>query len=220
MTDETKFRDVTGRWLAGQPLVKAICVYGTRAFNETRAQFPDWIPDLAGTTCHVYWNGIDLHSALLTDADLRLAHLCDADLSGAVMRGTNMHKARISGADLSDARLSGASLQAVTAVEVNFSNANLCGCDLRFARLNRANLDGTLVTWATGNGREVCSLEASRHHVAWVPSTRTMAIGCKQYAMDEWWDFDDETIAEMDDEALIWWKEWRPVLMTLVERRQ
>ncbi len=68
-------------------------------------------------------------------ADLSVANLSGADLSGAVLS-----KANLSGADLSWANLSGAVL----------SKANLSGADLSWANLSGANLSGANLSEAKG----------------------------------------------------------------------
>jgi uncharacterized protein YjbI with pentapeptide repeats len=64
----------------------------------------------------------------LMNADLRNAHLRDADLAAAILGG----------ADLRDADLQGANLQGA-----NLRDANLAGANLRGANLRDANVAGT-----------------------------------------------------------------------------
>src|SRR5215203_6137030 len=68
-------------------------------------------------------SGADLSNALLDNADL-VAHLTNADLSGASLIGADLRDANLFGADLSDANLISANLSDAILV-----NANLSGAD-------------------------------------------------------------------------------------------
>ena len=43
-----------------------------------------------------------------------------------------------------------------------------------------------------------------------------MSIGCRQYSLSEWWSFNDEQIADMDNGALDFWRKWRPILRQIM----
>ena len=68
-------------------------------------------------------SGADLSNALLDNADL-VAHLPNADLSGASLIGADLSEANLISADLSRANLSDANLS-----DANLENANLSGAD-------------------------------------------------------------------------------------------
>src|SRR5215207_4740887 len=68
-------------------------------------------------------SGADLSNALLDNADL-VAHLTNADLSGASLLGADLSDGNLFSADLSDGNLIGANL-----VGANLENANLSGAD-------------------------------------------------------------------------------------------
>ena len=76
-------------------------------------------------------SGADLSNALLDNADL-MAHLPNADLSGANLIGADLSEANLSGANVSEANLIGADL----------SGAVLLNADLSDAVLDNANLSG------------------------------------------------------------------------------
>jgi hypothetical protein len=44
-----------------------------------------------------------------------------------------------------------------------------------------------------------------------------LQIGCKNHPINEWFDFDDDTIFEMDDNALAWWKKWKGVIKNTID---
>src|SRR5215203_552339 len=78
-------------------------------------------------------SGADLSDSLLDNADL-VAHLPNADLSGASLIGADLSEANLRGADLSDADLIGANLSDAVLVNANLSgavldNANLSGAE-------------------------------------------------------------------------------------------
>src|ERR671920_602060 len=76
-------------------------------------------------------SGADFSNTLLDNADL-MAHLPNADLSGANLIGADLSDANLFSADLSDANLIGADL----------SRANLSDANLSDANLENANLSG------------------------------------------------------------------------------
>ena len=46
---------------------------------------------------------------------------------------------------------------------------------------------------------------------------RIMAIGCQQHTIDEWKQFTDEKIAEMDKKSLEWWNKWKDFIFKAIE---
>ena len=39
-------------------------------------------------------------------------------------------------------------------------------------------------------------------------------IGCKKYSAEEWDNFTDDEISQMDSDALEWWKKWKSFVLT------
>jgi uncharacterized protein YjbI with pentapeptide repeats len=74
-------------------------------------------------------SGADLSNTLLDNADL-VAHLPNADLSGANLIGANLSDANLFSADLSDANLIGADLSRAVLDNANLSNAVLDNANL------------------------------------------------------------------------------------------
>ena len=74
-------------------------------------------------------SGADLSNTLLVNADL-VAHLPNADLSGANLIGANLSDANLFSADLSDANLIGADLSRAVLDNANLSNAVLDNANL------------------------------------------------------------------------------------------
>lgn len=44
----------------------------------------------------------------------------------------------------------------------------------------------------------------------------TMQIGCQTHPINRWWSFDDAQITAMDDDALEWWRVWKPILQQII----
>lgn len=87
--------------------------------------------------------------------------------------------------------------------------ANLSGANLRGANLSDANL------WACiGNNNELKTIQAGAYIITY--SKDVMQIGCKRYTIEEWFSFDDITIAAMDRNALEWWGKWKPILQVII----
>ena len=82
--------------------------------------------------------------------------LCEADLSGADLRGADLSEADLCGANLSGANLSGADL-----CGANLRGANLCGANLRGADLCGANLRGANLSGANLSGADLCGANLS-----------------------------------------------------------
>jgi hypothetical protein len=99
---------------------------------------------------------------------------------------------------LREAVVSGADLRRADLCDANLCDANLC----------RANLWGTI-----GNSREVKSVQVSKYAVTW--ADEVVQIGCQNHTKEEWLDFSNREIADMDTGALTWWEEWKPKLITL-----
>ena len=85
-------------------------------------------------------SGAKLSKANFSDADLSNANLSDADLSFANLRFANILNANLSGAKLLYANLSEAKLSSADFSEADLSNANLTWANLSEANLQGANL--------------------------------------------------------------------------------
>ena len=44
-----------------------------------------------------------------------------------------------------------------------------------------------------------------------------LAIGCQQYTINEWHNFTDDEISDMDYNALVWWKKWKDFIFKAIE---
>ena len=103
----------------------------------------------------------------------------DASLRGADLRGANLRGANLRGADLGD--------------------ADLRGADLRGADLGDANLGGETL--------KIAPLQILGHTYDVLITPLRIKIGCEWHTWQEWRDFDNSTILDMDGRvALKWWR--------------
>jgi len=68
--------------------------------------------------------------------------------------------------------------------------------------------------------REIKSAQFDRWPLAWTTApdgTVILQIGCKRHTLDFWENANDEQIAMMDEDALIWWEEYRSTVIGLVK---
>jgi hypothetical protein len=139
--------------------------------------------------------GADLTGANLIGADLRRANFKDANLTGADFTGANLISADLTGA--------------------NLRFANLISADLRFADLTGANFIDASFIRCIGNEKEIKTIQTSKY---WIVYTKdVMQIGCENYAIEKWFNFTDLDIEVMAEDALEWWKLWKPILKQIIE---
>ena len=131
------------------------------------------------------------------------AYLSGAYLSGADLRGANLSGAYLRGADLSGADLRGANLSGAY-----LSEDNLTGADLRGANLTGAYLSGEKLD------KQPLFVLGLKWDV--MITKQQMKIGCEFHKVEDWWKFDNKHILGMaSKEALVFWKENKPILKKL-----
>ena len=162
------------------------------------------------TIKHKYTNEVILEIESLCNANLRYTNLRGANLGYAELSSADLRYADLSYADLSSADLRGANLR-----YTNLRGADLSGANLRYTNLRGADLSGANLRWCIGNMREIKSAQFDTYDVTWTKDT--LAIGCQQHPIKDWWQFDDTTITNMDRDALLWWKKWKLVLQQIIE---
>ena len=188
--------------------------------------------DLTGVDLrHVNLSNANLGHANLSNANLSRANLSNANLSNANLSGANLSRANLSRANLSRANLSYANLSYANLNWARMGGANLVGAAmreaamrevfLRYANLSNADLSevdmtNTDIQGCMGNQREIKTLLISDTYRIVYTSTH-LHIGCRCYEISEWWGFDDDTIDEMDEEALEWWKKHKALLQQIIE---
>ncbi len=147
-------------------------------------------------------------------ANLRDADLVGADLRYANLRGANLRYANLRGADLRDADLVGADLRYANLRDANLRDANLRDANLRDANLGYANLrDADLRDADLGSTDSILLTPFGWCHV----QKENIRIGCQYHTTEEWRNFTDAEIGEMESRALDWWKKNKPVVMAMAE---
>lgn len=127
--------------------------------------------------------------ANLISADLRCANLSGANLSRANLSGANLNGAKLNGANLSDTNLNGANLN-----DAHFSGAKIFN---EILAINPTSITG--LYWDV------------------LITGENLKIGCQRHSYDEWKAFSDEQIAQMDSYALVFWTEYKGILMNLCD---
>ena len=130
--------------------------------------------------------------------------LCEFDVATvkeavvkAASEGADLQGADLQGADLQDADLQGADLQ----------GAYLRGADLQGAYLQGVSIDGEKIEKAP------LSIDGL---IYWCLITESfMRLGCKRFTHDEWANFGDDEISDMDTGALEFWKQWKDPLLSM-----
>ena len=135
------------------------------------------------------------------------ADLSGANLSGANLSGANLYGANLSGANLSVADLSGANLSVADLSGANLSVANLSGAALSGANLSGANLSGAELSRADLYGDKIDKIPVQISGLNWwINITKNhIQIGCKVHEAEKWFNFTDDEISEMHEEALTFW---------------
>jgi uncharacterized protein YjbI with pentapeptide repeats len=159
--------------------------------------------------------GADLLSADLELAYLRRADLRDADLQDANLQYTNLQDTKLQRASLQCANLIGANLQYANLQGANLQNAVLQDADLQNTDLRGAYLEDADIRWMFGDGKRIKTID-DRYRIVIMPEYGVMAIGCEQHSIAKWMNFSDEEIDKMADDALHWWKAWKPRIQQLI----
>jgi uncharacterized protein YjbI with pentapeptide repeats len=135
--------------------------------------------------------------ANLRGADLRGADLYGANLRGADLRGADLRGADLRGADLRGAALYGADLYGADLYGADLYGADLRGADLRGEKIAIAPVLVGGLRWT------VCISESY------------LQIGCQRHLHGDWKAFSDDEIADISDEALQFWQQWKKTLLDM-----
>ena len=127
--------------------------------------------------------------------------LCEFDVE-TIKQAAEKGKSNLDGADLRGANLVRANLAGA-----NLYGADLYGADLYGSNLRGANLDGEKLT------KTPLSVVGLRYWC--LISDGYMRLGCKRFTHEEWANFNDEKIKEMDYGALEFWKQWKVPLLAM-----
>jgi uncharacterized protein YjbI with pentapeptide repeats len=95
--------------------------------------------------------------------------------------------------------------------------ADLRGADLRGADLYGANLRGADLWGADLWGEKIAIAPVLIGGLRWTIciSEGYLEIGCQRHSHGEWKAFSDDEIADMSDEALQFWQQWKKPLLDM-----
>ena len=141
-------------------------------------------------------------------------------LEKAIDAGANLTDACLTGADLKRANLAGADLTGAYLTVADLADANLTGADLTGADLKRANLTGANLTGAKWrDGIDISKRPIQLFGLRWNVTIldQHMEIGCQLHPLHSWDLFTDEKIAEMDGDALKFWRAHKSLLLGMAQ---
>ena len=155
---------------------------------------------------------LDNHEKWLNNDDNGVrADLRNADLGGVNLGNVNLYGADLRNADLRNAYLRNADLRNADLGGADLRNADLRNADLGGADLRNVNLGGVF-----GNMKHVKSLQIEKYYITY--TSKIIQIGCQSYTIEEWKNFNNKSILEMDGKrALEWWNKWKPIIMQIIE---
>lgn len=138
--------------------------------------------------------------------DFSFINLRGADLRGADLRGANLR-----GADLYSANLRGADLRGADLRDANLRGADLYSADLYSANLRDADIRGSI-----GDMSKVKSIQIDTYLISY--TSTHLSIGCQLHKIEEWVNFDDGRIIEMNGKsALKFWRKFKSFIFTAIE---
>ena len=162
-------------------------------------------------------NDASLVRANLYGANLEGASLVRANLYGANLDRANLYRANLYGANLEGANLYDANLDRANLDRANLFRANLDGASLQGANLSRANLVGASLDGASsGINKHIKSIQLQTYPICY--TSKVMQIGCECHAIEDWRNFSDKRIREMDgDSASNFWSKYKDFIFKAIE---
>lgn len=160
------------------------------------------------------FSGVDLSRVDIRGVYLKDTKLCGANLHGVLLNYANLRNIDLCGSNLSYSNLCG----------VHFCGANLNGADLKgvyfeYADFSGADLKGVCLEGVSligvkGNGVEIIDGPVNSFYSITM-TKHAIQIGCKNYSYEEWLNFIDEDIKDMDYDALGFWSEYKDAVLGL-----
>lgn len=154
--------------------------------------------------------------------------LKNADLQIADLHGVNLRTANLAGADLSKADLAGTDLSMADLRDTNFDGADLYGTKFCGAKLEGAKFDGQHIVDAQRFAARLIGAYIDNEHLLRQPifihgllwpvliTDNFMRIGCQRWEHQEWRDFSDRDIHDMDTiNAVKFWSRYKKFLLDL-----
>lgn len=151
----------------------------------------------------------------ILDAAFVSCQIQQTDFQESNLQGCTFYGAEIANCDFSQCDLTACDFSFAYLRDCDFTEAILTGAKFEEARLINCDFTDAKIEHIYGNGGDIKSLQCSQWNVTIMEGY--MAIGCKTYKQEEWWNFTDEEIDVLDTFALEWWKEWKSILRSIVD---
>ena len=99
------------------------------------------------------------------------------------------------------------------------SEENSLKITLQAAVKSGADLDGADLRGANLDGEKLTKTPLQLNNLKWfvLISDKYLRIGCQRFTIEEWKNFDDETIVKMDLAALEFWRKWKASIIALCD---
>ena len=118
-------------------------------------------------------------------------------------------RAKLEGANLKGANLEGAYLR----------DAYLRDANLKGAYLKDANLKGAYLEGATGNNREIKTLQLGTYIVNF--TSEMLYVGCKSMLIEDLDSITGRILENMDgQDAVDWWAKWGEIIKMILEKEK
>lgn len=76
--------------------------------------------------------------------------------------------------------------------------------------------EGADLRYCIGNNNEVKSLQLGTYLISFCG--QTLNISCQSHTIEDWGNFTDKEISDMDSNALDWWKLNKSIILEVVKR--
>lgn len=159
--------------------------------------------------------------------NVRLKYMSQEQLDEFVMRSRKYSKIKIHGCDLSGLTIKHTPVNMIIDscltdnlkfIDSDLSNLEIVNCDLSETEFINCNIVG-MVTWdSNGDGIYIKTIPIEEHwyHVNYTHTH--IQIGCKNYTIEEWEQFDNCEIQSMDgDRALTFWDIYKDYILSEVK---
>lgn len=160
--------------------------------------------------------GLNLKGKCLVQANLGSVDMTGMDLERTDFDYANLYRAKMNDTCLNGTKFNFANMENCDLRDASMKRSELRGCNLRHANLNRVNLKGSDIRHVVGNNSEIKTLLIGVYDIVY--TTESMAIGCKQYPINNWFNFDDDFISKLSPIALCFWKEYKEIIKTVVTK--
>lgn len=180
-------------------------------------------------------NNERLHQLFLIDVDLSSRNLSEVNLTNAVFIRCKLSLSNFTKSTLEGTLFSACDCKKSIFFKTNLNGAKFEYCILKFCSFNKASLENSSLIYSdlrgtslkdvdldtvnfrcvVGNSKEIKSLQIHNYQISY--SKNILNIGCESHPIQDWIDFSDRQINRMDAHALTFWKQYKDIILTLVQ---